>query len=288
MILLIFILLAFALTLFLWSGSMVLQGWLYQNPAEKMPIRALASGSALAFFLSLWCFLDARTGGKYDTVFEFSPVDISDHDSFDTVMKNSSGGETIVHYEKRTGTKGTTGDFFDAKGQPWKKNTADSMAVAILIKDKDKPEPARFKANLDPKGNFVGELRYTDANGRYMSADNLGRVFRKKVGVLFANILLNTLHFLLWWAVLWYGVRFAFWHAFGLAAVMWIFTMLAVQPVLFNVTRPKDDGKAAERVVFIARRASKGESLPLASAAGYEENAYTEARMCMISPSLTT
>lgn len=256
MLLVIFVILAFVLILFLWGGSMLLQGWLYQNPANAMPIRATVGGVVMAVFLTLWCSLNANNPGKYDTLFEFTPLETVDHDSFDTVMKKADESENIVHYTKRVGGKGSTVDFFDAKGLPWKKNTSDSMAVAILIQEKDKPEPTRFEANLDSKGNFpkdVSELRYTDANGRWVTADSLGRVNRKKTGVLLANIFLNGMHFVLWWMVLWFGLRFTVWHAFGLAFVLWLFFMLAIQPVLFNQVRPRETQTTMQMAQPMAR-----------------------------------
>jgi len=239
-LLLVFILLAFVLTLFLWGGSMLLQGWLYQNPAEHMPLRSAISGTIMASFLTGWCFIDARSGGKYDTLFEFSPVEIIEVDSFTSLLKTAQDKELTVDYTKRIGTRGSSGDFFDPKGTPWAKNTSDTMVVAILVKEKDKAEPTRFNANLDAKGNFPRdktEIRYTDASGRYMPVDSLGRIYRKKTGVLIANLLLNGVHFLLWWAVLWFGVRYTIWQACGLAFVIWMFMMVGVQPVLFNFTR---------------------------------------------------
>ncbi len=180
---------------------------------------------------------------------------MTEYDAFDTVMKKANGDETTIHFKKRVGSKGTTSDFVDEKGQPWKKNTSDSMAVAILIQEKDKPEPTRFNAKLDADGNFprnMSDLRYTDDAGRYMSADALGRVARKKSGVLFANLFLNLFHFALWWAVLWYGVRFSLWHACGLALALWLFTMLIVLPSLLNQTRPKETRSAAIAVRIMA------------------------------------
>jgi hypothetical protein len=240
-----FVVLAFVLVLFLWGGSMLLQGWLYQNPADRMPIRALVGGTVLAGFLTIWCAIDARDGGKYDTLFEFSAVESTEVDAFDTVMQSASGQETIIAYHRRAGTN----DFIDDKQQPWKKNTSDTMAVAILINDPDKPEPTRFNANLEitknPDGSTRstfprdrGELRFTDANGRYMPADAPGHLFRKKTGVLFANLFLNFFHLALWWMVLWLCMRFMLWHALGLAFVLWMLMMVAIQPMLFHQTRP--------------------------------------------------
>jgi len=240
MLVLLFFVLAFAITLFLWGGSMVLQGWLYQDPADRMPLRATAGGSLMALFLTLWCLIDARSGGKYDTLFEFSPIEITNVDSFDSILKTNQPNETIVPYHKKIGTRGSSSDFIDAKGALWAKNTADSMVVAILVRDKDKAEPVRFNANLDPQGNFPRdktELRFTDAAGRYMMVDSLGRIYRKKTGVLLANLLLNGLHFILWWAVLWFGLRYNLWHAFCLAFAIWLFTMVGIQPMLFTFTR---------------------------------------------------
>jgi hypothetical protein len=248
MIGLIFLLLAFVLILLLWGGSMLAQGWLYQQPADRMPIRAAAGGLVMASFLTLWCWIDSKNPGKYDTLLEFSALEVTDHESFDCVMKKRNGEETVTTFKKAAGSKGATGDFADAKGHHWKKNTSDSMAVAILIHEKDKSEPTRFNAVLDKDGNFTSteqsQIRYTDDSGRYMDADSLGRVYRRKTGVLIANIFLNFLHFALWCVVLWVGLRYSFWHAIGIAIMMFTFFMVAVQPVLFNQVRPKD-GKTA-------------------------------------------
>ena len=248
----VFALLAFAIILFLWGGSLLMQGWLYQNPADHLPIRAVAAGVLLSGFLAFWCFLDTRNPGKYDTLFEFSPVEVTDHDSFETAMQKAAGEERILVYKKRPGSRGSTIDFSDEKGHSWVKNTSDSKAVAVLIRDKDKPEPTRFKANLDDKGNFprdLSQLKYTDEAGRWMTADSLGRVHRHKTGVLLANILLNAIHFLLWWMALWVGLRFNIWHALGFGSCLWIFFLLIVQPVRFSLLRPRESANSGSNGV---------------------------------------
>ena len=79
-----------------------------------------------------------------------------------------------------------------------------------------------------------------------MSGDNPGRVHRKKTGVFLGNLLLNGLHFVVWWMAFWLGVRFQIWHAFGFAFLMWLFTMVAVQPVLFGLNRPTETQTAVQ------------------------------------------
>ncbi len=237
---LIFFALAFVFILLLWGGGMFLQGWFYQGPADRMPIRAAAAGGVMAVFFTLWTALDRASPGKYETLFDFSPVEVTEIDAFDSVMKSATGDEKIVAFRRRPGTGGATRDFIDDKGQPWIKNTSDRMTVAIRVHEKGKSEPTRFNANLE-KGNFpreLSDLRYVDESGRYLTADSLGHIYRRKTGVLFANLFLNFLHLALWIVVLWLGLRFSFWHAVGLGLVMWFFLMVAVQPMLFKMARP--------------------------------------------------
>jgi hypothetical protein len=243
---LIFFALAFVFILLLWGGSMVLQGYLYQGPADKLPIRAAACGAVMALFLTLWCAIDRATPGKYETLFDFSPQEVTEIDAFESVMVSESGDEKRILFRRKPGTAGATRDFYndgdskDEKGKPWIKNTSERKTVAILAYEKDKSEPTRFNANLDEKGNFprdLADLRFTDTNGRWITADSLGHIYRSKLGTLFWNLLLNLLHLILWAVVLWLGMRFNFWHAVGLGLVMWLFMMIAVQPMLFKLGR---------------------------------------------------
>jgi hypothetical protein len=248
---LIFFVLAFIFILLLWGGGMLLQGYLYQGPADRLPIRAAASGATMALFLTLWTALDRANPGKYETLFDFSPQEVTEIDAFESVMKSKSGDETRVLYRRKVGSGGATKDFFndgeikDEKGKPWIKNTSERMTVAILVREKDKNEPTRFNANLEKneKGEDIfprdlTQLRYTDGSGRWLTADSLGHVYRRKTGVLLANLSLNLAHLMLWAAVLWFGMRFNLWHAIGLALVVWIFLMIAIQPLLFKLARP--------------------------------------------------
>lgn len=239
----IFLALAFVFILLLWGGGMLAQGWLYQAPADRLPIRAAACGTLMAAYLTVWTALDRSTPGKYETLFDFTTQEVTSIDAFESVMKGASGDEKIVPFKKKPGTGGATRDFVDDKGQPWIKNTSERMTVAILVREKDKSEPTRFKANLDEKGNFprdLADLRYTDDSGRTLTADALGHIYRRKTGVLFANLFLNFLHLALWAVALWLGMRFNWWHGVGLALAIWVFLMVAVQPLLFKVARPKD------------------------------------------------
>ena len=112
----IFVLLAFGLILLLWGGTTLIQGWLYQDLAGRIPIRACSPrGRRLALFFTVWCLLDTRSPGKYDTLFEFSNMEITDYNSFESVIKTGkpdpnkkgafvfdpNGDEKITIFKKR-------------------------------------------------------------------------------------------------------------------------------------------------------------------------------------------
>jgi hypothetical protein len=249
-LLLIFAALAFVFILLIWGGSTLLQGYLYQGPADKLPIRAAACGAAMALFLTLWCAYDRRNPGEVISLFEFSPQQVTEIEAFESVMKNEAGEETKILYRRQPGSSGATKDFVndsnikEDKGKPWVKNTSERMTVAILAYEKDKSEPTRFNANLvkDKNGKDVfpselSDLRFTDSTGRWLTADSLGHIYRRKLGMVFWNIAVNLLHLVLWAVAFWIGMRFSFWHAVGLALAMWLFLMLAVQPMLFKLAR---------------------------------------------------
>jgi hypothetical protein len=259
-LLLTFLILAFALIILFWGGSMFLQGWLYQNPAERMGLRAAGAGTAVAVFLTFWCWLDVKNPGKYGGLLDFSTTEITDYDEFVSVRKFADGKEEKVTYKKKHGSQGLASDFIGPDNKSWTRSSANYMVVAILIKEPNKEELTRYNANLvKAKRNgkdveeFPDDLRYIEEKGsRFMSGDTPARVHRKKTGALLGNLLLNGLHFVVWWMAFWLGVHFAIWHAFGFAFVMWGFTMLAVQPVLFGLNRPADAVVTDARMSFPA------------------------------------
>ena len=64
-----FLIILLALTLIfaaiLWIGSVILQGYLYNDLATNLPLRALAGGAILALFHTGWCAVyKADPGGS--------------------------------------------------------------------------------------------------------------------------------------------------------------------------------------------------------------------------------
>jgi hypothetical protein len=116
-----------------------------------------------------------------------------------------------------------------------------------LIQEKDKDQPTRFNAQFDPQtGGFSAEgVRFVEERGsRYIDSGHIGHVIKSRGSLVFMNVLLNLVHFAVWLAAIWFGLRFNFWHAFGLAGIMWLLMTLAVVPILFQQTRASNNPPA--------------------------------------------
>jgi hypothetical protein len=223
----------------LWFGAVVLQGWLYNDLARQLPLRALVGGVVLAAFLTGWCAIYKADPGRFDTLPNFKTETLDgSYDEFQSVRVVNKKEQKPVRYIRR----GATNDFEAADtGKVWNRSDADGMVVAILIKEKGKDQPTRFEANLAPSGNFrpPEESRYeADGGKRYMDLSALGKVYRVRSMAYLGNFFANFLHLALWVAVLWPVMRFSLNHAIGIGLLMWGITMIVAQPALFGlVTR---------------------------------------------------
>lgn len=216
--------------------GMTLQSWLYSVPADNMVLRALAGGVVAGGFIGLWCFIDSRAPGKYDTILNFSGYDIIELDSFEAVRKVGEQ-ETKVKYTRRV--FGSKIAYTTDTGGAWARANTDGPAIAILVKEGDNPEPVRYVTKLDKNGNFPpGEAVYKQERGRgYIEEAAMGKVYKPRSGTVILSLLLNLVHFVVWLLVFWLIVHFAFWHAFSLAFVMWLSMTLIALPILFDKTR---------------------------------------------------
>jgi hypothetical protein len=237
-ILLVALTLVFAVVL--WGGSVFLQGWLYNDLANRLPLRALAGGAILSLFLTGWCAVYKADPGRFDTLVSFKTETLDGtYDEFQSIRSVNKKEQKPVRYVRR----GSSNDFESAEtGKPWGRSDADGMVVALLIKEKGRDQPTRFDANLDPAtGNFrpPEETRYeADGGKKYMDLAGLGKVYRKRTLAYIGNIFANLLHLAVWVAVLWPVMRFTLGHAIGIGLVAWGLTMIVVQPALFGlVTR---------------------------------------------------
>lgn len=260
-----FALVALVFFVLFWAGTLVVQGYLYQEPADRLPARAAASAALVAAFLTFWVWLDQRSPGKYDTFFEFAPYTTTSYAEFDAVRwrndpaakafkKDEAGkvAERTTTFRRKGG--GKTAPFTeDGTGQPFQLGTADELTAAVLVKTGDGP-PARFDAELkaDPKTGrptYFGEKRFVEAGGdRYVRGDQLGVLYVPSTAVVAGALALNAALFGVFLAAFWLGLRFELWHAVGLAVGFGLAMMLLGMPLLFKPNRAARAAPAAAAV----------------------------------------
>jgi hypothetical protein len=269
--------LTLVLTAVLWVGTFFLQGLFYTEPGGQLHWRSPAAAAAVALVVTLWAYLayvnpeegvtaSGRVGPKYDTLFRFSPKqrkefaefwvvrgeDTPDHRTAFKQYRDSQGH--VVYYDK------------DHKRPP-------EHVDEIIVQENE--QDVHFRAERETQGPNKGKLlvrkgqalRYLDDHGRVMTDDDPGHIYTVRWGRLIMSLVLNILHFAVWFVALWLLLRFQWAHALGLAAALWLVMTLAVLPMILDAAADRGAQKRAPPVTAEVLR---------------------RYRMCMISPSWTT
>ena len=259
MLLILLVALTLVFAAVLWLGSVFLQGWLYNDLARRLPLRALAGGAVLALFHTGWCAVYKADPGRFDTLANFKTEALDGtYDEFQSVRKVGKEEKKPVRFVRR----GESNDVRVAGDRP---------AVESVRRRRDGGGPARQgegEGHADPVRRQPGpetanfrppeETRYEAEGGRrYMDHAALGKVYRVRSMAYLGNIFANLLHLAVWVAVLWPVMRFTLGHAVG----------IGLAPV------GGDDARRAAGPVRAGDAARGG---------------YRFARMCMMSPSWTT
>jgi len=265
-----FLLSAVVLFVLFWGGSLAAQGYFYQQPADRLPLRAAAAALLVAGFLTFWVALDRRSPGKYDTFFEFSADSSSKFDEFEAVrwqadptgkgkmdFRKDAQGNPVEKSAKFKRGPGAAGFVEAGTGRPFHLNDSEMMTAAVVVRPDAALPPTRFDAVLvkdarsgartyPPKGDE--RRRFAEATGsRYVAVDEPGKLYAPSTAVVVLALLLNSALFVVWFAALWPVLQFAWAHALGLAAVFGLVTMLLVMPLLFKPNRTGAKQEAVAR-----------------------------------------
>jgi len=220
-----------ALTVLLYSGARLLQGSFYNEPVPDLYWRAPAAGAILTGFIGLWCLLNMNSPGQYAAIHEFSPTDDRQFKELTAIIRKDNRDQT-VEYRLRPNERGQS-EYRETK-PPYR--PLPSHPEAIIVSEDG--AAVKFEPERDSSGHYrIAEgqaLRYTDAQGRMMSEDTVGRISIFHWSRFLANIALNALHLLLWFACLWLLVRFQWTHALGLAVAIWLAMTLLIVPMLLG------------------------------------------------------
>jgi hypothetical protein len=241
------------------GGGLVVQGFLYQAPADRLPVRALAGAVLVASFLTLWVLIDRRSPKKYDTFFEFAPYSTVTFDEFEAARwvspdgtkfrVDQAGSKVEVPVKYRRGVGAQAKSFFEEGGGAFQmtgisKGGESFMVGAIRVKPAPDAEPVRFNAKLKPSGiEYEGrpeERQFVEEKGRrYVQAEHLGVLYVPSTGTVVVAMLINLLQFVVWFVAFWPILQFTRGHAFLLAVGFGLVTMILVMPLLFKPNREK-------------------------------------------------
>jgi hypothetical protein len=251
MLLLVFLMLLLGLFALFLGGGLVGQGYLYQQPADKLPVRALVAAALVGGFITFWVWIDKRAPEKYDTLFNFKGESTAEFNEFEAVRWTAAGGklkldtggkptETIAKFKRPAGSKGAfaeegTGAAFELRGYI---GGTQYMVGAIRVKGPDDPEPVRYNANLKEDKTYPPEVRFEAEKGsRYVKANQFGTLYVPSTGTVIVALLLNFLLLVVWVVAFWPVLRFSLGHALMFTAILAVVTMLALMPVLFKPNR---------------------------------------------------
>lgn len=282
-LLLLFFLVTLALFTVFWGGSLVVQGYLYQQPADRLPARAAIAAGLVGGFITFWVSVDRRNPEKYGTFFEFSGEKRTAFGEFEAVRwqrvpaagakkveyaKNDRGQEIekVAKVSKHPGGKASAVYIEEGSGKPFQlsgsfpPDNLEMQTVAVVVKGED-GTPVRFNATLDKDARTGGLIYPRDENrrrfveekgSRYIPYAELehgnGAVNASNTSVIVAALLLNVLLFVVWLAAFWPLLRFHLWHGVGLALAFGLITMLLVMPLLFKGHRAKPAAVVAAMV----------------------------------------
>lgn len=257
-----FVVLVFAFAVFLFAVSLVAQGYLYNQPADRLPLRSLAGAVLAAAFLVLWIYLNTRasTPDKYSTLFEFNSTASVPLEDFTAVRLLTVKGPDGKYREMTAKFSKLQRGYFENgdSGRPFKLTSADWLVKAVEVPEGEKT--ARFEAELFvPDESKPGEFRPWKADDAAMPtfSRDAARIFREVNGRRYIEfvqgtpgpmqipnrgawvgaMLLNVLHFVVWFIVFWPILRYSSGTALGLAALMTFMVVLLAMPVLFDRNR---------------------------------------------------
>jgi hypothetical protein len=250
-VLLIVLLIAAGVAVLAAAGTLFIQGYLYNEPVGGMSWRAPAVGAVAGLFFGLWCWIEAKAPGRYDVLWNFSPREIQEFDKFWS-ERTTGPTKTEILYRKEQDNRGRV-EYRDADGRPWRRSDNGIMTAIIVEEDGHK---TRFEAPLNPDGTFKlnpnEPMQYAEVGGdRKMAEVALGQVMRTRSSLLWANLLLNLAHLLVWFLAFWLLLEFQWSHALGLAAIFWLIFALTIWPVLQGYVRRASSPTAAPAVTGV-------------------------------------
>ncbi|MCI0738925.1 MAG: hypothetical protein L0Y72_07765 [Gemmataceae bacterium] len=233
-LLLILLLTGITLGVVLYVGGFFLQAYIYTEPSNGLIWQAPATAALLTLLLAFWCWRVASHPDAhpldipYDTVFRFSArVDMYKQPVKElwAIKKN---GEKVPYLRKRL-VEPPYYLYVDKNGNSWRQSGVTKIMIVVdggekLIFDVVEASAGGYRQFVHPDGWTMVEYD--------KGPTGLPTSFR--FGRFLMNVVLNTMHFMLWFLGLWLLMRFQWAHALGLAAAAWATFTLVLLPMLLS------------------------------------------------------
>jgi hypothetical protein len=240
-----------------WGLTLFLQRYLYNEPADKLPLRAAVGGLLLGCFIGFWCYVNTRADGenKYGVIHQFSPNDVSppvakfvaERKKLDTNQK--AVGDEAITFERQLTEKGQrylpTNPKPTGEPKPFAVTAAGYYTHTLVVEHDG--QPVRYEAVMNDKQQYPQGAKYTFVEkgsggrtieiSRGLDADPAEpvQVVAPSGGAVFLALALNALHLVVWFAIFWPVLRFNVGHAIGLAVVFFAMGTVLLMPLLFQM-----------------------------------------------------
>lgn len=236
---------AVALTALFWLVAVSVQSYLYSEPANMMPVRAVVCGVVLAGFLTAWTYVNTRAShlDKYGTFFDMQPTERQDVEQFEAVRQlqiNGPDGKPKEETVSFAFNDARNGRFYKVSdpSEPFILNSSLFLTTAILIPENEGETKTRYVPEMDGAA-YVREdgesVLFSEEKGsRYFTTSNMHHLFIPSTSALLLALVFNVTLFLLWFGICSYGLQFSVGHALGLTALFAIPTLLILMPLLFD------------------------------------------------------
>src|SRR5262245_8089134 len=91
---------AIALIVLFWTGTLLAQGYFYDSPIDGLAWRAPAAAGALTLFFAFWSWIEYRWPNSTGTIFNFVDEESHHVDQFWSVRRNEQGEEERILFKR--------------------------------------------------------------------------------------------------------------------------------------------------------------------------------------------
>ncbi len=229
-----------ALTALFLGLAVLLQGYLYSEPADKLPLRAIVAGLLVALVMTGWTYANTRAShkDKYGVIHEATPGEQHTLSEFEAVRRykikqlDGSWKEETIKFTRSP----SSNTFYEVgtSDKPFEVSKAGYVYPALIVKDGE--EKVRLETVVTEAWTYESpEKFYREPNGkRYLEGTDPRFLVIPSAGAYTNMVLLNVGLIVVWFVAFWPVMRFSVGHSLGLMAVFAGVSLFVVMPLLFN------------------------------------------------------